>query len=154
MYHGNADLASLLQRSLYQLRQYRKRDIQAEPTNIEVNKVLDGLNDKILEQCQQVLTRYQTFCDEYSNIDIEEVIGDINPELWNSICLNCLNLPVTSDRESNMETDDSTQRFFEFLEKVWTSDSEKRDWSENEETDYESNSSDVEQVHEYYNCCY
>ena len=87
MYRGNADLASLLQRSLYQLRQYRKRDIQAEPTNIEVNKVLDGLNDKILEQCQQVLTRYQTFCDEYSTIDIDEVICDINPELWNAVCL-------------------------------------------------------------------
>ena len=61
-------------------------------------------------------------------------------------CLNCLNLPATSDRESNKETEDSTQYLLDFLESEWTSDSEKSDWSENEKTDYESNSSDVEQV--------
>ena len=31
-------------------------------------------------------------------------------------CLNCLNLPATSDRESNKETEDSTQCFLDFLE--------------------------------------
>ena len=83
MYRSGVNLAPLLQRSLYQLRQHKKKD----PTNVEFQKVLDGINNKILEQCQHFLTKYHSFCEDYSTIDINEVINhDINPELWNAVC--------------------------------------------------------------------
>ena len=70
IYRSNANLASLLHKALYQFRQHKKK----QPTNVEM---LDALNSKILDQCQQFLSKHQAFCEDYSTIDIDKVIDDI-----------------------------------------------------------------------------
>ena len=48
---------------------------------VEDNKVLDDLNDKILEQCKYVSEKQELLREEYSTLDIDKEIACISSAL-------------------------------------------------------------------------
>ena len=95
LYRSNTDLVLLLQQSLSKLRQHEKKHssdptlqtVHSCPQKLGMDNVLDDLNAEILGQCRRYLGRDKTFLDEYSTLDIDEEIEQINPILWKAICM-------------------------------------------------------------------
>ena len=84
-----------MQQSLFKLRQHEKKGLQAQspqmvqspPQKVGMDDVLDDLNTKILDQCRSFLDRNEIFIDEYSTLDIDKEIDQMNPTLWKAISM-------------------------------------------------------------------
>ena len=95
LYGPNTDLAPLLQQSLSRLRQHEHKCLQAQspqmaqstPQKLVMEDVLDDLNANILDQCKRYLGKDKIVVDEYSKLDIDKEIDQMNPILWKAICM-------------------------------------------------------------------
>ena len=97
LYRPNTDLVPLLQQPLSKLRQHEKKVLQAQtpqtihspPQKLGLEDVLDDLNAQILDQCRRYLGRDKMFVDkfEYSTLDTDREIDQMNPTLWKAICM-------------------------------------------------------------------
>ena len=54
---------------------------QSPPQKLGMEDVLDDLNVQILNQCQRYLDKDKTFVDEYSSLNIDKEIDQMNPTL-------------------------------------------------------------------------
>ena len=87
----------MLQQPLSKLRQHEKKVLQAQtpqtihspPQKLGLEDVLDDLNAQILDQCRRYLGRDKMFVDkfEYSTLDTDREIDQMNPTLWKAICM-------------------------------------------------------------------
>ena len=60
---------------------------QSAPQKLGMEDILDDLNFKILEQCRRYLSKDKFSVNEYNTLDIDDEIGQMNPTLWNAICM-------------------------------------------------------------------
>ena len=58
---------------------------QSPRQKLGMEDVLDDLNAKILDQCRRYLGEDKIVVDEYSKLDIDEEIDQLNPTLWKAI---------------------------------------------------------------------
>ena len=58
---------------------------QSPPQKLGMEDVLDDLNAKILDQYRKYLGKDKIFVDEYSTLDIDKEIDQMNPTLWKAI---------------------------------------------------------------------
>ena len=94
--------------------------IQATFQAVGMDNVLEDLNTKILDQCRSYLDRNEIFIDEYSTLDIDKEIDQMNPTLWKAICM--LTRSVSERRGiankqivSNEQNEKRLRRFFLLL---------------------------------------
>ena len=95
LYRPNTDLVPLLQQCLSKLRQHeikgRKpqspQTAQSPPQKLGMEDVLDDLNVQLLNQCRRYLDKDKMFVDEYSSLNIDKEIDQINPTLWKAISM-------------------------------------------------------------------
>ena len=95
LYRPNTDLVPLLQQSLSKLHQHEKKVLQTQPPQtihsppkkLRMKNALDDLNAQILHQCRRYLGRDKIFVDEYSTLNIDKEIDQMNPTLWKAICM-------------------------------------------------------------------
>lgn len=110
LYRPNSDLKGLLQHMLWRLRSKENDAASKQPLatpDLDMNKketflACKRLNSLVLEQCKLFRTNYSTFADSYDKLDIQAIVSQINPELWESICL--LTKSISDNRKSTQES--------------------------------------------------
>ena len=80
--------------------------IQVPPHKLISDAALDDLNDHVLEQCQKYLSREEAFVDEYSTLDIEKEIDQLNPTLWKAVNM----LTRSASERNGRQTTSSRQK--------------------------------------------
>ena len=93
LHRPNTDFAAVLQKALYQIRQNEqvealkpKKFSNTSVTPAVTEQVLDSIHTGILDQCQALLGRKDLFYDNYTKLDIEHEISQINRVVWNAVC--------------------------------------------------------------------
>ena len=80
-------------KSHYQkIQRHKKKPVKLEPSqnllkdpNTGMETVLDNLNALILDQCKICLDRDKAFNEEYSSLDVEKEIEQLNPTLRKAV---------------------------------------------------------------------
>lgn len=67
-----------------------------------MDSVLDHLNAKILDLCLTCLDKENTLVDNYSTLDIDKEVDNMNPTLWKAICM--LARSASEIRDINRQT--------------------------------------------------
>lgn len=105
LYRPNVDFKGLLQQALWKLKSKQSQcshvpiETVADPDNEK--KHLKQLNSLVLEQCRSFRSNYSTFSDGYDKLDIKALIAQVNPQLWESICL--LTKSISDNRKGSEE---------------------------------------------------
>lgn len=98
VYRPSSDLAPLLSEALWRLRSAESvqgsvsstqcfDEYGAESADAHINTSLDHLNQLILAQINTFLEQNSKAPFEHDQIDLENIIKQINPQLWNAVCL-------------------------------------------------------------------
>ena len=99
MYRPSTDLAPLLSEALWRLKnpesvpgifnnpQSLNASDGAESDDAQINTSLGYVNQLILAQINTFLEQDSTAPFEHDQIDLDDVIEHINPQLWNAVCL-------------------------------------------------------------------
>ena len=117
MYRPSTDLAPLLSEALWRLK--NAESVQgivsnpqslnasgAESTDAQINTSLGHINQLILAQINTFLEQDSKAPFEHDQIDLEDVIKHINPQLWNAVCI--LTRSISELRGSSKVNDSSS----------------------------------------------
>ena len=96
IYRPNTDLIPSLQKAMWSLRQSQVSKVELnaqsetvlqDSTQRSSRAVLDDLNSQVHKEVRRILTKDGETSFQYDRIDIDTLIKEANPQLWEAICL-------------------------------------------------------------------
>ena len=115
VYSPNTDILNALAKSLWQQRTHistsslnvQEDSHQCTKEPITFRKVLDELNDKMHSQVKHYLAKEKENPFDYANMDLDALINDTDPTLWEAVCL--LTRSKSEQRQLSRVSDPSSQ---------------------------------------------
>ena len=93
LYRPHTDLIPVIQQTLWKLRQHaiksQAQQLQPQTQSPEptMDTFLEDLHVQIQDQCRRSRQRDYTYANEYTTLDVDEEIKNLNPDLWKAMCV-------------------------------------------------------------------